>query len=707
MKKNIVPVVLFIIIIPAFFFFSIKLQSSLEKDLVKRFTEQKLLVARQVSNSIEKYFYSIKRNVELTNALSKKGWIGTSSYEEYLNFISGYFKKFKSVVFVFTVQNGNVVLNRINPVNSDLDEEFLKKNVRQSMNGGKDFFHNFYTAGNRYMIILPDFRNGNRKEVNNDSFLSGCIVDMSMIAEMFGDPLKESRRSYAWILDSFGNLVYHPFHTEMQGRNIINHDDSCYECHLNRFSAEKNILEGGEGYSRYRIEGEEEKLVIFNSITIGLESENDLPEKIGSIVISVPYSDVTLYVTKINNRIILLSVVSIILIISFAVYIIAINAKRVKSDEESRWSRHVIETKNRLETLFDGITDGICIIDNEYRVITMNRSMKQLMSVGSDIYEGHYCYDLFCDSKEICKKCPVRDTLERGKPCQIERELRQGNGEKRYWQIFTFPIRNADGVVNQVIKYVKDFTDSKKINDELELSKRLSAMGQMIAGVAHEIKNPLQNISMGISLIKYDLDENSEGAKTLGGVVDGVKKLNSIVSDLLDFSRPLKIETYDYDVNEIIESVIDEFNAEFSSNRVVVRKSFLNKGNSNINIDAFKIKQVFYNLFQNALESMPEGGSIWVQSETVFDRSNKKVIIKLRDSGSGIREENISQVFDPFFTTKSKGVGLGMAIVKRIIELHKGMISVESTEGRGTEFVIVLIDALNEENSIPITGVKK
>lgn len=694
MKKNIAPVVLFIVIIPAFFFFSVKLQSSLENDLVARYGEQKLLIAKQVSSAIEKYFFSVNNNVELMNTLYRKGWIDGSSDEAYLNFFSGYFQKFKSVLFIFSIRDGKISIKSLNSADSRIDIGFIETKINDAISNKKKSFHKFYIAGSRFMVVLPDLKYGDTAENQKDKLVSGCIVDLSLIAEMFADPLKESRRSYAWILDAGGNLIYHPFHSEMEGRNIIDHDDSCYSCHLNGFQDEKSILSGGGGFSRYRIKGEEEKLVIFYPISIGIESGNSLPEKIGSIVISVPYSDVTLYVRKINSRIILLSVVSIILIISFAVYIIAINAKRVRSDEESKWSRHVIETKNRLETLFDGITDGICIIDKDYRVITMNRAMKQLMSVG-DKYEGYYCYSLFCNSDTVCRICPVKDTLDSGKPCLIERELRGENGDKTYWQIFTFPIKNADGDVNQVVKYVKDCTDSKRINDELELSKRLSAMGQMIAGVAHEIKNPLQNISMGISLVKYDIDENSESSKTLDGVIDGVKKLNNIVSDLLDFSRPLKIETFDYDVNEVIEGIIDEFSAEFSVKRVSVHKNFMNKGRSNVKIDAFKIKQVFYNLFQNALEAMPDGGSIWVRSETVFDENSKKIIIKIRDSGSGIREENIRQVFDPFFTTKSKGVGLGMAIVKRIIELHKGFISVESAEGRGTEFTIVLIDTLN------------
>ncbi|RMF91994.1 MAG: PAS domain-containing protein, partial [Candidatus Schekmanbacteria bacterium] len=381
--------------------------------------------------------------------------------------------------------------------------------------------------------------------------------------------------------------------------------------------------------------------------------------------------------------------VSIILIISFSIYIVTINAKRVRSEEEAKWSRHIIETKNRLETLFDGITDGICIIGKDYNLITMNKAMKELMSVENDNYEGEHCYKLFCKSDSICDVCPVRETFETGKSFQIQREIKGENGDKTYWQISTFPIKDANGNVNQVIKYVRDFTENKRISDELELSKRLSALGQMIAGVAHEIKNPLQNISMGISLIKYDIDKDSESAKTLEGVIEGVKKLNNIVSDLLDFSRPLKIETIDYDINEVLEGVIDEFSAEFSAKRVILHKNFLNKGNSNVKIDAFKIKQVFYNLFQNALEAMPDGGQIWVVSDSQIGNGIKRVIIKIKDSGVGIREDNINQVFDPFFTTKSKGVGLGMAIVKRIIELHGGTISVESEEGKGTEFTIV------------------
>ncbi|RMF93575.1 MAG: hypothetical protein D6734_09740, partial [Candidatus Schekmanbacteria bacterium] len=155
MKKNIVPVVLFLIIIPAFFFFSIKLQSSLEKDLVERYGEQKLQIAEQVSRAIEKYFFSLSRNIELMNVLYRNGWVDFSSNDDYLKFVSAYFQKFKSVSYIFAVRGEKIIFKPLIPLNQGMNLDFFKEKIRESLKDYTKNYNKFYVKNNRFIIVLP------------------------------------------------------------------------------------------------------------------------------------------------------------------------------------------------------------------------------------------------------------------------------------------------------------------------------------------------------------------------------------------------------------------------------------------------------------------------------------------------------------------------------------------------------------------------
>ncbi|MBI5376209.1 MAG: PAS domain-containing protein [Candidatus Schekmanbacteria bacterium] len=701
MKKNIIPFVIILLVIPSIFILSIRLQKSSEEELVKRYSDQQILVAREVSYSIGRFLKGIEDDLNLANYVISGSTLNSGNgFEKDVLFLSGYFMNIENICAVFIIGNNELRFFPKENKCRSIDRKALREAIKLTQQGDRQLQSLIPGSRQRQMIILPTGSYNSAPDTDNE-YIIGCLIDVTGLAEQFAKPLKTSERSYAWIIGSDGNLVHHPFHKEMEGRNILKNTEECFDCHTNRFETERKMLSGNSGTAVYGIKGNEDKLVVYYPINlISVRKESRDTGKSWAIAISVPYTDVTHFIASVNRNIIILSGASIILIFFVGMYTIVINSRRVRIEEMMKWSREIIETKNRLETLFDGITDGICIIDKDYRIITMNRAMEEMMDVEGDAYESDFCYKQFAKRDNVCDVCPVKDTLTTGKPYQIERELSDSDSKKiRHWMIYTFPIRNADGDVFQVIKYVRDITAQKRIGEELELSKRLSAVGQMIAGIAHEIKNPLQNVSMGISLLKYDFGDNIESRKTLEGVSEGVKKLNTIVSDLLDFSRPLNIEVFDYNINEVLDEVLSEFEQEFALKGISIKKNY-QKGALHepvIKLDAFKIKQVFSNLLQNAAEAMPKGGIIVVTSISDEEDGKKKVTVKIRDSGIGISRENIYKVFDPFFTTKSKGVGLGMAIVKRIIELHKGTISVESKEGSWTEFTIVFTDEVHHE----------
>ena len=231
--------------------------------------------------------------------------------------------------------------------------------------------------------------------------------------------------------------------------------------------------------------------------------------------------------------------------------------------------------------------------------------------------------------------------------------------------------------------------EQRKLVEKLNLAERLAALGEMVAGVSHEIKNPL-GIIQSTSELLNNMPNADETQKRLSGVITEESiRLNRIVTEFLDFARPHELNMLEFDLKEIIIKNIDFLRPEIDKKGVVV-DSNLNGRPFMIEADQDLIHRVFMNLIINAIQASPESGKILIHIEE--EKGAYKIIIK--DTGSGISSENISKIFIPFFTTKERGSGLGLPIVKKIIEGHGGTIDIESTEGVGTCVTLHLLRKL-------------
>jgi two-component system sensor histidine kinase HydH len=227
-----------------------------------------------------------------------------------------------------------------------------------------------------------------------------------------------------------------------------------------------------------------------------------------------------------------------------------------------------------------------------------------------------------------------------------------------------------------------------QVQEEARRSERLAALGQLTAGLAHEIRNPLGVIKGSAEMLSKKMRQADPVAAELTGYISSeVNRLNGLVSRFLHFARPLKIEPQLHDLQPVVEQSLRNVERLNQNSRVKVTLHFPAAFPKAL-LDAGACEQVFTNLFSNAYEAMPEGGELTVtaRSTTVDDR--RGVEIKVADSGPGIPEELREQIFNPFFTTKKEGVGLGLSIVSKIVDDHHGSIRVKSEEGKGTCFVI-------------------
>ncbi len=243
---------------------------------------------------------------------------------------------------------------------------------------------------------------------------------------------------------------------------------------------------------------------------------------------------------------------------------------------------------------------------------------------------------------------------------------------------------------NQIREKLEDgFKKLRETQFQLIQSEKMEALGRIAAGVAHEVKNPLGIILQGINYFEAALlPEAKDNRQMLEMMKDSVKRADSIVRALLDFSRYQELKTEPQDINSIIEASINLVRYELKLNSIE-SVCELEEDLPNMLLDKIKMEQVFINLFNNAADAMPKGGKLHVRS---YLSKEKNIIVEVEDNGVGMDEDILSKIFDPFFTTKNRtqGTGLGLSIVKSIIEMHEAMIYVESKKGQGTKLTIVL-----------------
>ncbi len=240
-------------------------------------------------------------------------------------------------------------------------------------------------------------------------------------------------------------------------------------------------------------------------------------------------------------------------------------------------------------------------------------------------------------------------------------------------------VRKAEGIIES------RSIDQRKLVEQLNLAERLAALGEMVAGVSHEIKNPL-GIIQSTSELLNNMPNADEAQKRLSGVITEESiRLNRIVTEFLDFAKPHELNVHEFDLKEIIDKNIDFLRPEFERKGIVV-ESYLDGRSYMIEADQDLIHRVIMNLIINAIQAIPDSGKIIMH----VGEEKGAYKIEIRDTGNGISDENISKIFNPFFTTKERGSGLGLPIVRKIIEGHGGTIDIESSHGVGTSVTLRL-----------------
>ncbi len=248
-----------------------------------------------------------------------------------------------------------------------------------------------------------------------------------------------------------------------------------------------------------------------------------------------------------------------------------------------------------------------------------------------------------------------------------------------------------------------DMSDRRNLEQQIIQTEKLATIGQLAAGIAHEIGTPLNIISGNAEFIQLDMKESDEGYQELTTIIAQTRRISALMKQLLDFARPKILSLQPVDINAIIKSVLDFVRLQFEKNGMSIETEFGNEI-SRVYGDPSLLYQVFLNVVINGFQAMSNGGKISITTYPEApqsgskDGNKEKVVIIVTDTGEGIPQENLGKLFAPFFTTKEpgKGTGLGLAVTHRIVQEHSGTISIESEVGKGTS-VTIRLNAFRKE----------
>ena len=355
--------------------------------------------------------------------------------------------------------------------------------------------------------------------------------------------------------------------------------------------------------------------------------------------------------------------------------------------EASSWE--LLNSRNTLRALFDSIPASLYIIDRNYSLVAINRSRANRAGIAPNLLVGKKCFEALYQRIDQCVGCKVNETIFDGMITSRSQRYWKENESATEWEISTYPIIDNNDLVIQAIVFEEDVTEKRHLETELIQSEKLAAVGQLAAGVAHEINNPLSAVIANAQILLQDLPHtNEDWIESVKLIETAGQRAGNVVKNLLGLARKELSEFLPIDLNESIQNALHLLSHELMIHPVQIT---FDAGADFPPLIASKenMQSVWINILMNAIEAIGEDEGL-IEITTRYKDGEFSIV--MRDNGPGIPEKTVSKIFEPFFTTKSpqKGTGLGLSVVHRIIKLHGGRIMVESKLGKGTKFTILL-----------------
>ena len=371
-----------------------------------------------------------------------------------------------------------------------------------------------------------------------------------------------------------------------------------------------------------------------------------------------------------------------------------------RSLEETR--RRLVEQAEHAGNVIQSITDGIIGLDAGGRIRTWNRAMADRYGVAESDVLGRNLFDAFPALEEEGLRAAVEGLLSGTQPTFLLRNF-EHETKNRGRVVLNFrgsSVRRATGDIDGAVLAIEDVTDRVALAQEVQQAEKLAVVGQLAAGIAHQIGTPLNVISGSAEYLMMEWGDGKPRPQELDIIIAQTDRITKLIRQLLNFARPARMELRSLDLSELLQGLLTLTEHQIAKEGISVKAEF-GSDLPPILGDANQLEQAFLNIVINAWHAMSDGGRLTLAARAVPATERHRrvgraaqlgVEVVIADTGTGIAPEHMPKIFDPFFSTKGvgKGTGLGLAISRRIIEDHHGSIEVDSAVGRGTTFNIWL-----------------
>jgi two-component system sensor histidine kinase PilS (NtrC family) len=341
------------------------------------------------------------------------------------------------------------------------------------------------------------------------------------------------------------------------------------------------------------------------------------------------------------------------------------------------------------ENIVHSISSGVFTTDERGCITSFNPAAQEATGYSTEQVRGRLWREVF--NGHPAQQKEDESMLDRSANRRFDVECKRADGNRLILGMTLAPLQ-AQGAETGLVGVFKDLTQIRDLEDEMRRKEWLASLGEMSAGMAHEIRNPLGALAGAMQMLRKDLQADETSRRLMDIAIREATRLDDIITEFLQYARPPALDLKEADLNKVLAETLDLVQHEARTRTKVTIETVLAEGALPGQVDQDQMKQVFWNLAVNAFDAMPRGGQLTVttggRKVDVAGRKADVIEISFHDTGEGIPRKNLDKIFLPFFTTKTHGSGLGLAAVHRIVDLHGGWIKVESEENQGTRFVV-------------------
>lgn len=674
--------------------FGIFIYQTTEKEMANQFNNQQVTLAHETATGIEEYLGSLKRSLVLVAFMSS--WLGEDD-SDFRSLICSSFEN-TAVIDIWQVsQDGvincslvNLAITYSHVLAGGFWEDTLTMKPGEIKVSGIFRHEQPPFPSTKAIVLATKLPPSTANETDNSPRVLVFVISLEKIITKFITPIKSGKTGYAWLLDENGILLHHPKHPEMIDRSIFLLSKECYQCHIS-FDTEREMVEQKRaGNSRYLAATRKDKLVAYSPITVG--------QRTWTIVVSAPYTEVIQLVRKSSYQILFFSLVIIGGLLGTNVFIFRINKERMQAESRALYADklesevqaqtwEIKQEKQKLDNIVSAIGAELSVMDKDFRILWANEKVIRRFGSLKGIINTH-CYKTYYRRNNICPECPAIRTFQHNQVEQAELKL-DDDGRICYYQCNATPITNHAGEVIQVLELTQNITTQKQQEEILIDSEKMSAVGQIAVGLAHDLGNPLTIIAGSVQFSLQNLNPPTRIKEYLQVIDRNASAANKVIKALLNFARPSSKDSKLVSLNlrDLVQRTLLLLKSELTKKEIEVIQDYPPKMPA-IMGDRNQLEQVLMNVILNSIEVLSKAGEISITADT--DATDRMFNLYIADNGPGIPEEHLDSIFDPFFTTRVRGVGMGLSASKRILDQHKGKISARNLTQGGFQITISL-----------------